>query len=111
MYKTSHLLSALLNDVILLHCVCFSVKTPSENGTFGPVAFSVSSEGHNSASFPVSSLVQLISVSVTAQNALGSVASSPVVYRLSDIGKTAAVSVWCVCEVLSLGECVVLHAY
>lgn len=74
--------------------VCFRVRTLSGNHTVGPVTQSVCSKGTDllSASFTVSSSVQLISVMVQAQNPLGSVVSFPINYTLSDIGKTTAVS-------------------
>lgn len=84
-----------------LDFVCFRVRNLSGNHTVGPVTNSVSRKGTDllSASFTVSSSVQLISVWVHAQNLLGSAVSFPINYTLSDIGKTAAVGVWWVCEV------------
>lgn len=81
--------------------MCFRVRNLSGNHTVGPVTNSVSRKGTDllSASFTVSSSVQLISVWVHAQNLLGSAVSFPINYTLSDIGKTAAVGVWWVCEV------------
>lgn len=81
--------------------VCFRVRTLSVNHTVGQVTYIVSSKGTDlpSASFTVSSPVQLISVWVHAQNLLGSAVSFPINYTLSDIGKTAVVGVWWVCEV------------
>lgn len=84
-----------------LDFVCFRVRNLSGNHTVGPVTNSVSRKGTDllSASFTVSSSVQLISVWVHAQNLLGSAVSFPINYTLNDIGKTAAVGVWWVCEV------------
>lgn len=73
-------------------CV-FRMGTPSGEYTSGPVTYSVSSKGTGflSASFTVSSSVQLISVWVKSQNPLGSAESIPINYTLSDIGETIAV--------------------
>lgn len=81
--------------------VCFRVRTLSGNHTVGPVTRSGIRKGTDllSASFTVSSSVQLISVWVQAQNSLGFAVSLPINYTLSDIGKTAAVSDCWSCEV------------
>lgn len=73
--------------------VVFRMGTPSGEYTSGPVMYSVSSKGTGflSASFTVSSSVQLITVWVKSQNPLGSAESIPINYTLRDIGKTIAV--------------------
>lgn len=75
-----------------LSCVCCSVRTYQKprNHTVAPVTTDVSSKGNDllSASFNVSTSVQLITVWVQVHNALGPATSVPVNYTLSDIGKT-----------------------
>lgn len=77
-----------------LSCVCCSVRTLPRNHTVAPVTSDVSSKGNDllSASFNVSTSVQLITVWVQVHNALDSAVSVPVNYTLSDIGKTEALS-------------------
>lgn len=93
---------ACINCQMKLGFACFRVRTVSGNHTAGPVTYKSSSKGTDSltASFSVSSSVQLASVWVQAQNPLGSAVSTISNYTLSDIGKTAAMTVWWVCEVL-----------
>ncbi len=106
--KTLWWLTLLLKNVLLLVSTikrnlvfaCFRVMTVTGNRTSDK--FSVSSKGTDSpsASFSVSSSVQLISVWVQVQNQLGSAESVTINYTLSDIGKAAAVIVWQAFEML-----------
>lgn len=70
------------------------MRTLPRDHSVGPVTTDVSSEGNDllSASFNVSTSVQLITVWVQVHNALGSAVSVPVNYTLIDIGKTEALS-------------------
>lgn len=92
--------------------VCFRVRTLSGNYTTGPFSYSVPKNPtvSPSASFAVSSSVEFISVWVQTKNQLGSIESLPINYSLSDIGKTAVVSVWQVLE-LSSNLCSVCYGW
>lgn len=86
---------------VKLGFVCFRVRTLTGNHTVGPVTRSVFRKGTDlrTASFTVSSSVQLISVWVQAQNSLGFAVSLAINYTLSDIGKTTEVTDCWSCEV------------
>lgn len=95
--SASHCDAAYITLRTKLSCVCCSVRTLPGNHTVGPVTSDVSNKENDllSASFNVSTSVQLITVWVQVHNALGSAASVPVNYTLSDIGKTEVLSgVW-----------------
>ncbi|XP_075943613.1 interleukin-12 receptor subunit beta-2 [Anarhichas minor] len=74
-------------DTFLRNNSVLWVKTVSKNHTDGPLLHKGSTKGTglSSASLPVSSSVQLISVWVEAQNPLGSAVSITINYTLSDI--------------------------
>ncbi|KAI3368932.1 hypothetical protein L3Q82_025903 [Scortum barcoo] len=84
-------------DTYLRDSSVLCVRTLPGNHTDGLETCRDSSKGTTSpsASFSVSSSVEQISVWVQATNQLGSAVSVTINYNLSDIGKTAAVSVWC----------------
>lgn len=70
--------------------VCFRVSHVSGSHTGTLLSYNVSSKGTDlpSASFNVSSSVQLISVCVFTKNKLGTAVSATINYTLTDIGKT-----------------------
>ncbi|XP_033477219.1 interleukin-12 receptor subunit beta-2 [Epinephelus lanceolatus] len=74
-------------DTFLRNSSVLGVRTASRNGTDEPVWYKASSKGTDSlsASFDVSSSVQLISVWVRAENPLGTAESITINYTLSDI--------------------------
>ncbi|XP_070689061.1 interleukin-12 receptor subunit beta-2 [Pempheris klunzingeri] len=79
-------------DTYLRNSSLLWIRTVSGNHTAGPVAHKVSSKGADllSASFNVSSSVQLMSVWVHAKNPLGSAVSATINFTLSDIAMPSA---------------------